>query len=85
MKYRTRRTSRSDEVGKQAVYSLVGLLHAADEVAKLLPPEPSEFRSKVLEALSITEIALLRFKMELNFAEIDEIDDEPELDGEELH
>lgn len=80
---RTRRRARADEVGRQAVYSLVGVLHAAEEIAKLLPAEPAEFRSKVTEALGIAEIALLRYKMELTFD--DTIGDEEDVDVEELH
>lgn len=54
------------EVGAQAVYSLLDILHSAQEVAALLPREPREIRVKVLEALTITEIAVLRFKMDLH-------------------
>lgn len=53
------------EVGTQAVYSLLDLLRSAQEVAELLPREPKAIRLKVLEALTITEIAVLRFKMDL--------------------
>lgn len=68
----------TDEVGAQAVYSLLAQLHSAQEIAKLLPLEPSDFREKVLEALAISEIALLRFKMELHF--VAETEEEPELE-----
>lgn len=57
--------SRSDEVGTQAVYSLLDLLHSAQEVARMLPPEPAAIRVKIMEALAISEIAVLRFKMDL--------------------
>ena len=71
----------ADEIGAQAVYSLLAQLHAAREIAKLLPPEPEDFRAKVLEALAISEIALLRFKMELHF--VDEYDEgEPAFEEE---
>ena len=71
----------TDEVGAQAVYSLLAQLHSAQEIAKLLPHEPSDFREKVLEALAISEIALLRFKMELHFVPDteDEVYEEEEL------
>ena len=56
---------RSEEVGQQAVYSLLDLLHSAQEVARMLPREPAAIRVKVMEALAISEIAVLRFKMDL--------------------
>lgn len=56
---------RSEEVGQQAVYSLLDLLHSAQEVARMLPSEPATIRVKVMEALAISEIAVLRFKMDL--------------------
>ena len=71
----------SEEVAAQAVYSLLGVLNAAQDIAKLLPSEPAEFRSKVVETLAIAEIALLRFKMELHFVGEEDLDS----DGEGLH
>jgi hypothetical protein len=53
------------EVGAQAVYSLLDLIRSAEEVARLLPAEPASIRIKIMEALAITEIAVLRFKMDL--------------------
>lgn len=43
----------------------MALLHSAQEVARLLPARPAEYRKSVFEALAVTEIALLRFKMEM--------------------
>lgn len=60
-----RDVARAEEVGAQAVYSLLDLLHSAQEVARMLPPEPAAIRVKVMEALAISEIAVLRFKMDL--------------------
>ncbi|WP_395646095.1 hypothetical protein [Terricaulis sp.] len=56
---------RAEEIGQQAVYSLLDLLHSAQEVARMLPREPAAIRVKVMEALAISEIAVLRFKMDL--------------------
>ena len=57
--------SRPEEVRTQAVYTLLDLLHSAQEVARMLPSEPATIRVKVMEALAISEIAVLRFKMDL--------------------
>lgn len=56
---------RTEEVGQQAAYALLDLLRSAQEVARMLPPEPAAIRVKIMEALAISEIAVLRFKMDL--------------------